>query len=425
MPVGGQNGSKSVRSKKRKRSGTIKGVPADLTPLLLAAVKKGSQALQYHVSRPHSSYSTLNASFSGAVTLFLDMAKLETNYVHVACLTFLLDSVENIEFPWELRISALRVAEAVLLRSKAARKALVEDRLSKFVNVLSQGTGQVENRTVYAVQLQEETAHCLSVLSSRFGYFYPRLTVACRWMDEKKYVRFPTNTNQAMDPISLSVLQQRKGRDTALNRGDDEYEIVKKLVSKVDECFKRLVPNFLRSTENDDELDSIDWEDGDEKDVEEIQDGLQKDTDYKAAIDRTIISMGIRDNIEIDFSKTPLIGLTNSDNKTKIINAEHKYRSKLEKYMKMLYKHRQRVERWIESLLSADDGPVSVSEESLKKNAVKVTRKATLDILLESKNEMTRVIAQATKLGIHQEPTKSNQFRVVEQTFNSHIAWSK
>ena len=424
MPVGGDNTLKSGVGKKRKYSSSfVKGVTADLTPLLLSAVRKGSQVLQRKDSKTNTASSELVDSYDEAVAAFLDKAKLESSSVHVSCLTFLVDTVENLGYPWEVRISALRLTNALLHRSKSAREFFVEGRVGTFVKIVSQGTGKDENRTTFANLLQEEAAKYLSMLSSRFGQFYPRLIVACRWMDEKKGIRFNQSAGRSIEPIGLSVLQRRIGRDNALINADKECAIVKRLISKVDECFKRLIPDLC---DDEDDFDNVDWEEGDEELTLKAQRMLEDGTEHEMAVERTIAAMGIRENIHIDVSRSNFCSSSSSgqvEQNDDIL--QHKYLSKLERYTKLIYKHHQQVSFWIESLSTADDVPLPSLEGSIKQDLGKVSRRETLTILFDIKNDLARVITQASKLGVSQQDDSSYGVTTDCQRTERVIAWSR
>ena len=116
-------------SKKRKRTAsTIKGVPAHATSNLLACLKKGSR----QIKQPKSDNICDQAKV--AKDTFINQLKHESPQVHIACLVFLLDTVEKHDHPWELRLSSLSAVEAILTRSKVSRIYFVENRVREFFN---------------------------------------------------------------------------------------------------------------------------------------------------------------------------------------------------------------------------------------------------------------------------------------------------
>lgn len=178
---------------------------------------------------------------------FLNQAKNYSSEVHTSCLTFLLDTVENTDYAWRLRRGAQRVLQPLLMRSKDCRAIFARDHIRHYIAVISEGRGQRDNHSAELVHLQEDVSAMLLHLSVKFARFYPRFSVACRWLEDHRIGTITTSHATATATavvVGFSVAQLRLGRDAALLRGETECRIVRKLVAKAELCFEVLVPRI-------------------------------------------------------------------------------------------------------------------------------------------------------------------------------------
>jgi len=420
-----ENGNKKQRAKKSKHK-TIKGVPPALTPILILAVKKTTSSSRSSASSSSFQHNDKNSIKINQqddeqyyVTQFLNQAKNHSSEVHTSCLTFLLDTVENTDYAWNLRRGAQNILQQLLLRSKDCRELFANDRMRRYIAVISEGRGRSENHSAESVQLVEDVGAMLLQLSAKFGQFYPRFSVACRWLEERKGVRIAaasTSTQSSSDPASIttntggfSVAQLRIGRDAAMVRGETECRIVRKIVLEAERCFEVLIPrmegvdygddsaskllrnddlsrfssaspqsarkndqdNFIADDNDDDGDDSsIEWEDGD-ADADANQ-GTNSIAAHEMAVERTLQAMGVQRPLEINFGesgkkslasspgkdiKEPINGVESNKNKDdEAANQKDMCGTKLKQCIDLLRrKHYPRVQLWVEALSTADN----------------------------------------------------------------------
>ena len=266
--------------------------------------------------------------------------------VPVACLSFLvgLFSTDDGSVKLPTRRAALALASELLQRSAECREAFASaERLRQFLEVVSSlgssgrdtnhngsssnTNADNEGEVATEMSVQQEAVQLLVGLSDRFGNYYPCLSVAARFLEEREGIVLSSTTRgSGLGDIASNdaMADLRRGRDMAMAKIDKAHERVKRILDRADECFEILVPRFGGSgggsgssssatgkeatqdttsstnlvntwlDENvedgdDDDLeddDDIDWEEGDDNDDDD--DGSTAPEDHKKAVERTL-----------------------------------------------------------------------------------------------------------------------------------------
>jgi len=424
-----ENDDRRPERRKRKRTGGgchIKGIPADLSTLLVMSVKKRSKTYKEQassVTRNHIGCDSTQKNVMDGMDefeQFLSVAKLSSENVHVACVTFLIEMVENLDLSWFLRLAGLDLLKLLLLRSKAGREKFAGNSpkiMNDLIQCVFSGNGVFEHKTAFAVKLQENLACMFGELSCKFSRFYPRLVVASRYVEDSKGIVTTSSVPLYLNPGSRStVLQLRTGRDAALLAGDKEAKIVQRLVQICNDCFEKLVPRL--SDENHDFAshrnngfdsdDDVDWEEGDSSTVDN---GIE----HQLAVEKTLQTIGLhRGAVEIDFGTKSKKSVSGNDGVTYDMKNRDQLRKRLHKCIQRLEcRHYPTLLLWTDSLVSADNEPITAEADQIRSYCIssnnsasmKTTYESTnrgpmLRVLLDAKNKVANILAKASKLGI-------------------------
>ena len=393
--------------------------------------------------------------------------------VPVACLSFLLGllSTDDGSVKLPTRRAALALASELLQRSAECREAYTSpERLRQFIEVVSSmGTSSRDTSTnnhgssrngaddegegKLRMLVQQEAVQLLVAISDRFGSYYPRLSVAARFLEEREGIVLSSTTNGSGlgDLASNQVMADlRRGRDIAMAKIDKAHERVKKILDRADECFEILVPRFgvssgrgapakegtqdvhpttawleesIGNGDDDDfgdDDDDIDWEEGDDNDDarKEAIGASPAHVDHEKAVERTLAQMersrGIEDGgIEISLGDGDgAQGETSAATTTAA-------RVMLGRCVQLLEeKHVPRLAFWSDCLHKADhmmiqqsaqqqtgemSGTVQSSLVAMPPSARK-KRSETLNTILLLKSDCARTISSGAKLGIGSVP---------------------
>ena len=365
--------------------------------------------------------------------------------VPVACLSFLLGlfSTDDGSVKLPTRQAALALASELLQRSAECRGAFASaERLRQFIEVVSSlgssgrdtnhtgSSNSADNEDEGALRLlvQQEAVHLLVGLSDRFGTFYPRLSVASRFLEEREGIVLSSTTRGSGigDIASNNVMANlRRGRDIAMAKIDKAHERVTKILVRAGDCFEVLVPRvggsgkeatqdanlantwLGKDADDGDDLeddDDIDWEEG----GDDIDDGSPAPEDHAKAVERTLAQMersrGIEDGgIEIS------LGGGNDGVDEASAASTIAAREMLGRCVKLLEeKHVPRLAFWSDCLQRADNMTIQTGETpgTLQSSLVAMPplvrkkRSETLKMVLSLKSDCAKTIASAAKLGI-------------------------
>ena len=381
--------------------------------------------------------------------------------VPVACLSFLLGlfSTDDGSVKLPTRRAALALASELLQRSAECREAFASvERLRQFLEIVSSlgpsgfdtnhngsssnTNADNEGEVATEMSVQQEAVQLLVGLSDCFGSFYPCLSVAARFLEEREGIVLSSTTRGSGigDIASNNAMADlRKGRDMAMAKIDKAHERVTKIMDRADECFEVLVPRFggsgggsssatgKEATQDtstnlanawlddnfddgdDDDLeddDDIDWEEGDDND----DDGSTAPEDHEKAVERTLAQMersrGIEDGgIEISLGGGDSAGSSGGASDATISAA----REMLGRCVKLLEeKHMPRLVFWSDCLHRADNMTIQTGEMSgtvqsslvAMPPSVRKKRSETLNMVLSLKSDCSKTISSAAKLGI-------------------------
>jgi len=410
------------------------------------------------------------------------------------CLDFLLDVLYNTDNSFHLRRSALIILNEILDRSSDARSYFASGQiLLDFVAVIenaqetmqenneengttssSTGLNNMSPKSVYQLEAME----IIHNLASKFGQFYTQFTVASRLLGDVS-VNFmhsnslqnnthSNNESNSNQPQRIDMRMFRRDRDDALEHGLKACQSLERMLGKVDLYFKVLVPRLGGfntageqpmdtvnidddskpaalsmsihkeevGEEEDDDNDSINWEEGDtdesdEHDTESIDHTTS--SEHHAAVNHTLAVIGksgslldgriavqvnggeLRERKPAATSTSDLAAETDQDQAT---NPTVEARKKLQKIVKKLSTTRlPRLNKWIQALIHADgmeerlvadpaamgnEGQVSLVLISEEKRAI---RGKLLQQMLKIKAEIEVLLKSAATLGIREDDT--------------------
>ena len=380
--------------------------------------------------------------------------------VPVACLSFLLGlfSTDDGSVKLPTRRAALALASELLQRSAECREAFASaERLRQFLELVSSlgsssrdtnhngssnnTNADNEGEGATEMSVQQEAVQLLVGLSYRFGTYYPRLSVAARFLEEREGIVLSSTTRgSGLGDIASNdaMADLRRGRDMAMAKIDKAHERVKRILDRADECFEILVPRFggsgggssatgkeapQKTSTNlvntwldekfddgdDDDLehdDDIHWEEGDDND----DDGSTAPEDHEKAVERTLAQMersrGIEDGgIEISLGGGDGAGSSRGASDVTTVAA----REMLGRCVKLLEeKHLPRLVFWSDCLHKADNMTIQTGETSgtvqsslvAMPPSVRKKRSETLNMVLSLKSDCSKTISSAAKLGI-------------------------
>ena len=365
--------------------------------------------------------------------------------VPVACLSFLLGlfSTDDGSVKLPTRRAALALASDLLQRSAECREAFASaERLRQFIEVVSSlgssgrdtnhtgSSNSADNEDEGALRLlvQQEAVQLLVGLSDRFGTYYPRLSVASRFLEEREGIVLSSTTRGSGigDIASNNVMADlRRGRDIAMAKIDKAHERVTKILVRASECFEILVPRvggsgkeatqdanlantwLGKDADDGDDLeddDDIDWEEGDD----DSDDGSPAPEDHAKAVERTLAQMERSRGIEdggIEISLGGGNGGIGEASAASTIAA----REMLGRCVKLLEeKHVPRLAFWSDCLQRADNMTIQTGETpgTLQSSLVAMPplvrkkRSETLKMVLSLKSDCAKTIASAAKLEI-------------------------
>lgn len=378
----------------------------------------------------------------------------------VASFTFLLDLLYDPNIKLSTRRSALLLAGELLKRSSNCRQSFTQtDCIRGFLTSMgniNNARGSSSASASISESILQDSLRLLVGLSAEFGEFYPRLTVAARYLQEKNLVRtLPSDIKDDGTHQSMGMTDLRRIRNVALKYGEKECIQVRKLLNRADVCFEVLVPRVhdsidlsknnktehnhypdLESWSDDD----IDWEEGDDVDDAVCSDGAEHTVmgtslavsavSHEQAVDRTMAiferSGGMMgDGLEINFDRdrkgediydSTCHGGVSMSSRT----AEDVARADLQKCVESLSsRHFTRLNHWVDSLVSADNmveqqhsqnnilpascgaSPCLLPSSLVLMPAVLRQKKSrTLRALQDLKQEVSRCLAAASKLSV-------------------------
>ncbi|KAL9188452.1 hypothetical protein ACHAXT_006830 [Thalassiosira profunda] len=402
------------------------------------------------------------------------------------CVEFLFGIVADGSNSFHLRRAALALMREILERSSEARAFIAEGQvLLDFVSVV-EGVDSEQTRengesaqasasapgTTPGQTFQMEAMELIHHLASKFGHLYTQFTVASRLLGD-------VSVNLAMheqDPSDSStqngggrrrsnMRMLRRQRDVALERGPKACSSLERMIERADGCFRILVPRFggfnvqqtqngdadiaevdsdakpaadcADGNENDDE-DSIDWEEGDVDFSEDESYEHPAPEDHEAAVEQTLDILG-RGGALLDGQLAVKMGSGNAvehetpaihhgsepanldDAPTSQTSDTAKARQKLQCIVEKLSTRLRLLNQWIHALSRADGmeeravhdaatapgeaGPVSLvllSEEKRK------LRGELLQRMMKILKEVESVLQSAAKIGIPPEAVSAS-----------------
>ena len=401
--------------------------------------------------------------------------------VPVASLAFLLGlffaNDGSVKLP--TRRAALALASDLLQRSAECREGFASpERLRQFIEVVSSvgsSPGRDTNRSsagagsdeegdaALRMLVQQEAVQLLASLSDRFGSYYPRLTVAARYLEEREGIALWQSFSSSSSSSSANsggsglgdlvsnnaMVDLRRGRDMAMAKVDKAYGRIRKILDRADECFEILVPRIGgrggapvreamqdaitlaskwrgddgdESDEEDDDEDGIDWEEGDDDDDDDDDDGIYKaPKDHEKAVERTLAQMersrGIEDGaIEIRLGNNGDVDAESSgggvDGASSVTTAAT--RKMLGRCVQLLdEKHMPRLAFWLDCLHKADNMVIQQAVQHAENTLATVhaslvamppllrkKRSETLKVVSALKSDCVNAMTSACQLGI-------------------------
>lgn len=325
------------------------------------------------------------------------------------CFSFILELIEDSKNKTSLRNAAVCSMRALVLNRRDCR-ALFTKHIKRFVDAV--GDAKAENNMLSSnmyhasirenlsegiVMMQKNALRLLYDLSDNCHETEPCIMIAKRYLEEQKGINFRTGS-YARVKNNAEMVELRRIRDIAMKFSEKECSRIEKILHKMDACFEILVPRFGHNNdilpsslfsqtskqsgqgsndcgheitelkaenEEDEEEDSIAWEDGDEgvgdiSDNEVVGGGTD---DHAEAVEQTLAVMkqsgAIHDGVmDISFGKdegkvelfTP--SSVSNENKDSI---ENEAISHLGKCVTSLMKRYARIEVWVDAILSADN----------------------------------------------------------------------
>jgi len=414
------------------------------------------------------------------------------------CVKFLFEILSNGTNSFHLRRSGLALARETLVRSSDARAFMVNGRcLLDFVSMV-EGTDhdrepQNSSNMCQASLFRLEAMELIHHLAAKFGNIYAQFTVASRLLgDISVSLSMPNNTANPTHANNNNDLQNEEGgrpssqrmkmtilrreRDIALDYGLKACTILERMIERADKYFRVLVPRFggfngeplndlkkdgannieetaeintITTSESklvsqcneinhdEDDDDSIDWEEGDfDLSMENTDDSTSSNpslVNHQVAVAHTLDIMGrsgalLDGNLAVQISggKSMEIEATSTECTTEIptaspiaiegaTDANNKARIKLQHLVQKISSRLQRLNQWIHALSHADgmeeravidpatagvpgmEGPVSIVLLSGKKRTM---RGELLQRMMTLRGEIDSVLKSATVLGI-------------------------
>lgn len=361
----------------------------------------------------------------------------------VASLDFLMDMIQNVECKTILRRAAICTTGLLTKGREDYHSLMARTHLRKFTRTIGCAKMTSEDKNmINIVKMQEDGLRMLDTMSQCHSTYKPKLRIACRFLEEQKGIKKRLTIKESSESsarFAFNVVDLRKMRDIAIKHGRKEVRKVKEIVKRLDECFYVLVPRFGHgtvdkqvgtfSTNDNEDNDSIDWEDGDDiehdnvdwEDGDNIEDDniewddgdhtIEKQGSHSMEVEKTLAVMeksGIFKNgslavpIGSDFSH-----LLTTDPNIKQNQAIDKKKDVV-RYVNLLNKrHAPRISEWVHALTTADM-MVESSDEShgWKSNASLIIMPASkriqkgkiLHALLKTKMEIARALLLASKI---------------------------
>ena len=451
--------------RKRKRTNgsmtdvpSINGVPMDLTPYFVQALRTASKFFQ-HATDPHGKETSASSKTASSVFDSLmdrvaaattmnsnnDEEKDRLNNMNNAIETWLNgvkrfaprqqysqavnEERDKISVPyacflylWDLqqehcrvavRRAALFMSGILLQKSKDCRFHLEQDEnLSSWVSSIVADGFAWKNPEQAAKQLpllQREAAMLLSNLVDQgYGNLYPKIGVAVQRIRQQC-----PNLESAEQTMISHMSELRIVRDIALTHSEQEIRRVEKLIARSHACLEILVPrvgktaNFCDEEEGkakaksdflDGDEDDIDWEDGD--DFEDGSSFIPSNAEHLAAVERTLAVMestgGLRGGeMEVDFGKPD----TGDDREN--AQQHEKTFSAFKKCVKLLAgRHLPRLSLWLDGLINADGLILKSSTLISLSSDVARMRNHLVEKLSELKQEVSSILSSASRLNV-------------------------
>lgn len=246
----------------------VPGISLELASYLITAIKSRRKYLSKFSTESTERLKTLEESADDSTTAFIvqlrkaveaakskqsskkDNQQLDTTNAATHCLGFLLTTLSESDNSFHLRRAALIICKEILQRSADARAYL--DRggaLMDFVSVIQRIDGNEDgsnsNPAVSSKRLfQQDAIELIKYLSDKFGAFYPKFNVASRLMDDISVACFDVSSSNGEQPQMLNMKTLRIERDVALRKGSKACDFLERMIDRVDECFRVLVPRY-------------------------------------------------------------------------------------------------------------------------------------------------------------------------------------
>jgi hypothetical protein len=450
--------SKSTSIEDAQRLQALKGSADDATTAFVTHLRKAVEAAK---SKQSSKNDEQEQYMTNAATHSLE---------------FLLSTLQESDNSFHLRRAALIISKEILQRSSDARAYFDSGVvLMDFVSVIQRVDSENESTTDATMaprrMFQQDAIEMIKYLADKFGTFYPKYSVANRLLGEISVASFATvaSTNNDGQSQMANMKRLRIERDVALRKGSKACDFLERLIDKVDGYFGILVPRYggfmnrmdshevgkdvadtsgqgpvKRQSDNDnvdvdcnntdevikeeDDDDSIDWEEGDanESSADDQNCAVDHDSqtenllfnDHHEAVSHTLDIMqrsGLLQEGGLSLEVGSLV-------QNSVLETDHNdVQVKLTKLVDDLSSRKlPRLNRWINALSHADlmeeraiedpasiagDGPVSLVLLSEEKRAL---RGPLLKRMMNVKSEIETVIQSAgTIVGLERQSDHS------------------
>lgn len=430
----------------------IPGVPPDLTPKLVEALKSTTKFFSksdkpFSLEPPNEDHSTSSQQSLSVVDSILNRMECSAEEkartkrlerMQSDCQSWL-DAVKRrapeshrgssvplacFRYLWGLgqehgrvavRRASLNLCGTLLLKSCGCRMHVSsDDTLLKWVTCVVDAKDVKASLEIQVSCWQAEALEWFTHLSDMYGEMYPKFYVAQQFLQQRASIdAVMTQGNSGANMVDL-----RRIRDIATKYADAELEKVDKLIQRGHDLLDLLVPRVgvavrgtveaakpkANGTDDDgseaDEDDDIVWEDGDE----EFDDTAGKQ--HVDAVEKTLAAMASSGGLQGGHIE---INLESKEDDEESFTMDGNTSRRLQKTVQLIEtRHLKRLSSWVDGLVKADG--LVLREKSLIIMSSEESRKRAelLQKLLNRKQTLANILASAAKLGVAVEPNTND-----------------
>eukprot|EP01083_Nonionella_stella_P092820 259975_1 len=388
------------------------------------------------------------------------------------CFTFILELIEESKNKTSLRNAAICSMSSLVLNRRDCR-VMFTKHIKRFVDAVGNAKTEDsmhssnmhhararESPVSEGIEMMRKNAlRLLYDLSDNSHETEPSIVIAKRYLEEQKGINLRTGSYTRVRN-NAEMIELRRIRDIAMKFSEKECSRIERIMLKIDACFDVLVPRFGHNSHilpsnlfsqiskqsgqesnecghvitelivEDDEGDSIAWEDGDEGVDDERANGMAQGgtKDHAEAVEQTLAVMkqsgAFHDGVmDISFGKGEGMQERCVSSSVSDVNTERTEKEAidhLKKCVTSLMKRYGRIEVWVDAILSADNltdsnriistqesrstaNPSSTEASSLiiLPESIRSRKASTVTRLNEIKHRAAFAIANSRKIGIY------------------------